>query len=598
MMHRLYKLNLKQQFVLFFISLIVLPILVAYWLVSVKVTSITEKQMGDTLFQLVKTSHLTLDEVIASVDGTSEKLLISPEIRRLLDAPPHTDYDRLKEYLALDQLLTSYSSPNAINYSVCIPDLAMRYTFAPTSDVKPNGVFFSCDTLPGGWFQDAVNERGSGIIRILIKPGDNVSSEKTAAYVRGMNSNHDKDRPAGVLVITGLNILLQKNIQSLRIPSGGQIVLLDKSNTILAENAANLAVGDRLPVPESVSSLEQGVILERNGRDSSMYAFHASADSETKLLFKIPRQSIVGEHEGIRQLFNTLMIVYFFILLLASLYFIRHILSPLSRLTRLTRSFEPGRTLGNEMLLNRNDEIGMLNQSFIDMTKRLNQTVHDKYVLELKHKESELALLHSQINPHLLYNTLESIHWRIMLEGGQESAEMVRDLSLLMRIGLSRGEKLIPVQEEIKHVEAYIRLQLKRYNYAFVVDWDIVEEAKSVLIPKVILQPLVENAINHGIRKMGSDGRLSISLRAQGDTLCVAIADNGYQAVDLAKLHSILEGKLPHEGYGILNVHRRIRLHFGDEYGLFYKKMPTGGTQAIIVMPLAGETVAAGDSRR
>lgn len=595
MMHRLYKLNLKQQFVLFFISLIVLPILVAYWLVSVKVTSITEKQMGDTLFQLVKTSHLTLDEIITSVDGTTEKLLISPEIRRMLDDAKPTEYDRLKDYLVVDQLLTSYSSPNSINYAVYIPDLAMRYTFAPTSDVKPNGVFFSGDTPPGGWFQDAVNERGSGIIRILDKPGENPDREKTAAYVRGMNIDHDTDRPAGVLVMTGLNILLQKNMQSLRIPSGGQIVLLDKHDTVLAVNGAHVGIGDRLSVPESVSGTDQGVILEREGRESWMYAFHTSSDSETRLLFKIPRQSIIGEHEGIRQLFNMLMIVYFFILLLASLYFIRHILSPLSRLTRLTRSFEPGRTLGNEMLLERKDEIGMLNQSFIEMTRRLNQTIHDKYVLELKHKESELTLLHSQINPHLLYNTLESIHWRIMLEGGKESAEMVRDLSLLMRIGLSRGEKLIPLEEEIRHVEAYIRLQLKRNHYEFAVHWDIDEGAKSVLVPKVILQPLVENAIFHGIRKMGSDGSLSISLRVQGDVLHIAIQDNGYQPVDLAKLRAILEGKLPHEGYGILNVHRRIRLHFGEEYGLFYKEMPTGGTQAVIVLPILGKSVAADD---
>ncbi|MFB9327870.1 sensor histidine kinase [Paenibacillus aurantiacus] len=593
MMHRLYKLNLKKQFVLFFLSLIVLPILLAFWIVSVKVTSITERQMGDTLFQLVKASHLTLDEVIASVDGTTEKLLISPEIRRMLDDANHSEYDRLQEYLALDQLLASYSSPNSVHFSVFIPDLATRYTFAPASDVKPGGVFFSCDTLPGSWFQDALSARGNGMIRILDKPGDNKSSVKTAAYVRGMNINHNTDQPTGVLVMTGLQVLLQRNMQSLRIPSGGQIVLLDKDNAVLAVDAANLKVGERLPLPQPVISSNNGVFMAREGKESWLYAYHTSPESDTKLLFKIPRQSIIGEHEGIRQLFNMLMIVYFFILLLASLYFIRHILSPLSRLTRLTRSFEPGRTLGNEMLLDRHDEIGMLNQSFIEMTKRLNQTIHDKYILELKHKESELALLHSQINPHLLYNTLESIHWRIMLEGGKESAEMVRDLSLLMRIGLSKGEKLIPIEEELKHVEAYIRLQLNRYNYAFAVDWDIADEAKSVMIPKVILQPLVENAIFHGIRKMGSDGRLRITLRAQDERLHITIADNGYQAVDIAKLNAILEGKLPHEGYGMLNVHRRIRLHFGDAYGLSYKQMPAGGTQAVIVIPL--KTAAADD---
>jgi two-component system sensor histidine kinase YesM len=223
------------------------------------------------------------------------------------------------------------------------------------------------------------------------------------------------------------------------------------------------------------------------------------------------------------------------------------------------------------------------------MTKRLNQTIHDKYVLELKQKEAELTLLHSQINPHLLYNTLESIYWRTSIEGDPESAEMIHDLSMLMRIGLSRGKTLIQISEELNHVEAYLRLQLKRYSYSFEINWDIEEATKPYLIPKVVIQPLAENAIIHGIRNMEHEGQLWISIKMHDEQIKIIIEDNGYKSTDLSKLNHILDGIHPDEGFGIKNVNKRIKLHFGNSFGLSYELRPEGGTRAIIIIPATKE---------
>jgi two-component system sensor histidine kinase YesM len=583
----LYKMNLIQKLIVFFIFLIVIPILLAYWIVSVKVAAITEDQMGDTLFQLVKTSHLTLDRDITSVDGTTEKLMLNTETQQMFDQSSYTELDRLNKYLVLDKLLSNYSkSPK--NFAMFIPELAASYPFAPPSDVKPNGVFFSCDISPGSWFQDATRDRGSGIIRIMNQLGDNQAGIKTVAYIRGMNSYLDDHTPAGVLVMTGLDQLLKKDLESIKIPKDGQIVLLTKGNAILA-NASNFEIGSIFQLPQNIFRSSEGVFVDRDGGDSWLYAIHTSRDSDTKLLYKIPISSIIGEHEAMRQLVNYLMIVYLIILLIASIYFFRHILSPLSRLARLTRSFEPGRPLVNEYSVNRKDEIGLLNNSFIDMTKRLNQTIHDKYDLELKHKEAELTILHSQINPHLLYNTLESIFWRTTIEGNTESAEMIRDLSLLMRIGLSRGKTLIPISEELKHVEAYLRLQLRRNKYRFAIHWQIDEAVKTYLIPKVVLQPLVENAVIHGIRKMDNEGQLWISIQSVESRIQITIDDNGFKRVDLSRLNDILSGIRSNEGFGIQNVHRRIKLHFGDDFGLRFELRPKGGTRVILIIPAISE---------
>ncbi|RKP46738.1 sensor histidine kinase [Cohnella endophytica] len=582
------RMNLIQKLVVFFVFLIVIPILVAYWIVSVKVAKITEDQMGDTLFQLVKTSHLTLDRDVMSVDGTTEKLMFTPETQLMFDTTELSEYDRLQKYLVLDKLLTNYSK-SGVNFSVFIPELADGYPFAPASSVKENGVFFSCDLSPSGWFQTAINARGTGIIRVMNELGNNPHGVKTAAYIRGMSNNTLGDRTiAGVLVMTGLDSLLQKDLESLKIPKDGQIVLLDKSNSVLA-NTAGLEIGGLFSLPKQIFRSSEGVYIDRDDKESWLYAIHTSENSDTKLLFKIPIRSIIGQHESMRELVNYLMIVYFCILLLASIYFFRHILSPLSRLARLSRSFEPGRPLTNEYKVKRGDEIGLLNNAFIEMTKRLNQTIHDKYDLELKHKEAELTILHSQINPHLLYNTLESIFWRTTIEGNEESAEMIRDLSLLMRIGLSRGKTLIPISEELKHIEAYVRLQQKRNNYEFKIHWDIEERTKSYLIPKVVMQPLVENAILHGIRKMNNEGELWISIKGKDEQVEIRIGDNGYRAADIGKLNAIANGELPEMGFGIQNVNRRIKLHFGEGYGLVFEARPEGGTYAVMIIPANAE---------
>jgi two-component system sensor histidine kinase YesM len=581
------KMNLIRKLIVFFIFLIVVPILLVDWFVSVKVATLTEDQIGNTLLQLAKTSHLTLDRVITSVDGTTEKLMVTQETQQMFDLSDTAQYDRLQKFLALDKLITTYST-NSINFSIFIPALTDAYPFAPTSDIQEKGVFYSADIVSMNWFQEAVQAKGSGIIRIINKLGDNPDRLKTLAYIRKMSNTLGGDSPIGVLVVSGLDSLLRKDLSPLKIPKDGVIVLLNKENVVLT-NTSNFEIGSTFILPPKVSKSLDGVFMEKEKGDSWLYAVHTSLDSNTKLLFKIPVNSIIGEHLAVRQLVNYLMIAYFLILITISIYFFRNILSPLSRLARLTRSFEPGRPLSLDYQMERNDEIGLLNNAFIEMTKRLNQTIHDKYVLELKQKEAELTLLHSQINPHLLYNTLESIYWRTTIEGDSESAEMIHDLSMLMRIGLSRGKTLIQISEELNHVEAYLRLQLNRYSYSFIINWNIEEEAKQYLIPKVVLQPLVENAIIHGIRNMDQDGQLWISIETFDENIKIVIEDNGYKTTDLSKLNDILMGDHPDEGFGIKNVNKRIKLHFGNSFGLSYEIRPEGGTRAIIIIPVTKE---------
>jgi two-component system sensor histidine kinase YesM len=276
-----------------------------------------------------------------------------------------------------------------------------------------------------------------------------------------------------------------------------------------------------------------------------------------------------------------------FVLLFVS-YLIRDIIKPLGKLVMFTRVYEPGQRLpfDTSQPRQRTDEFGLLYQAFIRMTQRLDQSIEENYGMKIKQKEQELSALHSQITPHLLYNTLDSIYWYALGSGNQDVGTMVKDLSKLLRIGLSKGKSIITVSEELEHVQAYIRLQMKRYPGVFEVFWDIDEGVESCTVPKVVIQPLVENAIFHGVQSMDGEGQLWIRVKRREKELLILVEDNGFIPVDLEKLRQIVDGTLRDKGYGIRNVHQRIQLHYGEAYGLEYRLRPEGGLTAVIMVPV------------
>ncbi|MNG06751.1 Sensor histidine kinase YpdA [compost metagenome] len=145
---------------------------------------------------------------------------------------------------------------------------------------------------------------------------------------------------------------------------------------------------------------------------------------------------------------------------------------------------------------------------------------------------------------------------------------------------------MIPISEELEHVRAYIRLQMKRYPGNFEVFWELDEDLESFKMPKVMIQPLVENAIFHGIQSMDGEGILWIRMKRKEDEIHIHVEDNGFIPVNLEKLLMIVHGEIDDKGYGVRNVHQRIQLHYGEAYGLSYQLREGGGLIATIIIPI------------
>lgn len=229
--------------------------------------------------------------------------------------------------------------------------------------------------------------------------------------------------------------------------------------------------------------------------------------------------------------------------------------------------------------------LGEAIQALVDQMKRLMEETVAEH--ESKRK-SELDALQSQINPHFLYNTLDIIVWMIENERDQEAVRVVTALARLFRISLSKGRTIIPIRDELEHVRNYLMIQQMRYKNKFSYFVEADEEALGMSTIKLVVQPLVENAIYHGIEFMDEGGRIEVEARREGTDVYLRISDNGL-GMTKETVQDLLEGRITSRtrgsGVGFRNVNERIRLYFGESYGLRIESEPDEGTTVIIHIP-------------
>jgi two-component system sensor histidine kinase YesM len=209
-------------------------------------------------------------------------------------------------------------------------------------------------------------------------------------------------------------------------------------------------------------------------------------------------------------------------------------------------------------------------------------------------KKAELRALQAQINPHFLYNTLDTIIWMAEAKRMDQVVELVRVLSRFFRITLSKGKDWITVRDEIEHIESYLAIQKMRYRDILDYRVDVPDEMRDSQMLKLTLQPLVENALYHGIKNKRNGGSIIVrGLRLDGDLLQIQVEDNGIGMTQeqLMQIHTLLSAEadravVAESGYGINNVNQRIKLYYGQEYGLTIESEYLHGTRVSLVIPL------------
>jgi two-component system sensor histidine kinase YesM len=309
------------------------------------------------------------------------------------------------------------------------------------------------------------------------------------------------------------------------------------------------------------------------------------------LIGTIPYEAYSEQNRYILQLTAAAVALAVLITIGSTLFFVKRITNPLRTLSRLLSKVDPEQPM-YKYPVDTADEIGRLAHSYNTLGEHIERLKRQMIENESRKKEADLRALQAQINPHFLYNTLSSIQWIALMNEENRIAEMVGSLGDFLRFSLNSGKDFCQVQQEIAHIRNYAAVQSIRYPDKFLVDYSVDPELTEKFMLKLLLQPLVENAMIHGIQKKEGAGTISIHVERSGSRMVFHVVDDGkgMTEAELEALRRRLDvpaSEQPQEGsYGLRNVNERLQLHYGADSRLHIESKPNAGTHVSFSIPI------------
>lgn len=432
-----------------------------------------------------------------------------------------------------------------------------------------------------------------GIVQLLSKPigrnlttSLNYTADDVVSIVKAVTDPVTGEILGVILIDMKLNTI-EKIISDITLGISGFIYIIDSNGDVVyaPDNPIVYRIKDKWLSGSSSNSIEKKI------KDTSYrIIFNKSDYTNWRTVGVFSLGEALKEVTSIRYYSLAIGITTLILAVIVALFFTSSIVKPINRLRKLMKTAEGG-NLNVRFESTNTDEISQLGSSFNNMISEIEKLINMVSLEQKSKREAELKILQAQIKPHFLYNTLDTIQWMAQAHNANDIVEIIGALTNLFRIGLSKGKEMLTVGEELEHIKSYMIIQKARYEEK--VDYEISydEDIVNCKVLKLILQPLVENAIYHGIKAKRGQGKILINARKVEDKLCFSIIDNGAGIIPerLEEINKMLEGNnhaVGNPGYGIFNVNERIRLSFGAEYGLKFFSTPGEGTTVEVWHPI------------
>ena len=333
----------------------------------------------------------------------------------------------------------------------------------------------------------------------------------------------------------------------------------------------------------------------RNRQGVWMLGTHKIGYTGWKLVMVSSLSSVQKENMKIYQLIFSFLCLAGILMLGVDVILIQKITKPVSRLHQAIQSFGVGK-LDVRVDETGIGEISSLEQGFNQMAGEIQELMDRSISQEQEKRHMERRLLQAQISPHFLYNTLDSIIWMIQGKQYEGAGKMVSLLARFFRVALSKGKDIIPLRQEVEHATSYLSIQNIRFQDKFDFELNIDESLMEYLCPKITIQPILENAIYHGVENMFGDGEIILSIQEHGEDICIEVSDNGEgmteEQVEKILHHDIRKTSGKGSGVGVYNVDSRIKLLYGENYGISIQSEMDEGTTVKILLPKVSEYVA------
>lgn len=422
----------------------------------------------------------------------------------------------------------------------------------------------------------------------------NVSDGRS--YITCGRSIYDKStgKVLGVLLIDIEESVLQSNLEFSYGTDGYMMVVNSIGDVVCSSNGMKGRVFNYVELTENSDGEQTTLsITAPDGSKQNVNAFASLRKLETT------NWNVVGviSSNALSTWWRTLLIVEFAVvgmIIFFAIFFAfkasERIVNPINNLQETMSYVESGNldiSIDNDAYY---DEINALAGQFNMMVSRIKSLLQDVYNKQQKLRTAELTALQFQINPHFLYNTFDSVLWLNRAGRVDDVEKMVASLSTFFRIGVSKGESVIPIRDEIRHLKSYLDIQRIRYRDRIRYKVDVPEEVLDCRIPKLTLQPLAENAIYHGIDMNDQEGEISVRMERIGESIIITISDTGMgmPQEQVETLNRILKGEKIENakiGYGIKNVHDRLEIIYEGRVSMYYESEEEEGTSVNIIIP-------------
>ena len=366
------------------------------------------------------------------------------------------------------------------------------------------------------------------------------------------------------------------------------VYLMDGSGELIYHPKQKLIYTDLFSENNLVAaSYEDGSHKEEYDGEKRIVTVKTISYTGWKIVSVVPMSSFDMGISGMRMFVILLMSLSMLMIILLNQFVSANIAKPLKRLNDSVKDWEAG-NMNPDISVGGSLEVEHLGKTLRSTVAQIQELMHDILVEQEEKRKSELDALQSQINPHFLYNTLDSIVWMIEGERYEDAVFMVTQLASLFRISLSRGKTIISMEDELKHARNYMNIQKIRYKNKFTVEFQEEDAILSCCTVKLVIQPLLENAIYYGMESMDGDGEITVVGYRKGDDVYVEVRDNGLGMPDEMVDALLTENNRVRKhgsGVGLINVHNRIRLRFGEPYGLEIDSCLDEGTTVRIHLP-------------
>ena len=439
------------------------------------------------------------------------------------------------------------------------------------------------------WYREA-SENPEEIQLISVVTGRNIVTNRSYSIddvfsLAKAVQDPETGEVLGVILLDIRHDIIQSSINGVTIGEKGFVFVMDQEDNIVYTPVNGIVYRVN---PKWVKAMEPMSVQIQGGSYQIRSELSPYTGWRTVGVFSM--DEVMSSVNTIVYILFTCVIISLVLVVIVSFKFSRTLTNPIFKLKRLMKQAESG-DLTVRFNFQHNDEIGELGQSFNHMIARIDQLIQMVYVEQENKRTAEMKSLQEQIKPHFLYNTLDTISWMARDYDAEDIVRLVDALTNMFRIGLSHGKDIITVKEEITHVSNYLYIQKIRYkdklNYVIHVD----ESLYAIEVPKLILQPLVENAIYHGVKAKRGGGTITITGVPEGENLVFTVQDNGAgmpqeKVEELNRRmseRSVLDEK---KSFGLFYIRERIQLCYGKGYGVHVESTLGEGTRVTITLPL------------